>query len=67
MPDDVAVVGFDNVPAAAAAHPALTTVAQPVVETGRAMTRLLLDRLAGEVVSDTHTVLPTELVERASA
>ncbi len=67
VPDDVAVVGFDNVPAAANAQPALTTIAQPVVETGRAMTRLLLDRLAGDVVSDTHTVLPTALVERASA
>ncbi len=67
VPDDVAVVGFDNVPAAATAHPALTTVSQPVVETGRAMTRLLLGRLSGDVVADTHTVLPTELVERASA
>jgi DNA-binding LacI/PurR family transcriptional regulator len=67
VPDDVAVVGFDNVPAAATTDPALTTVSQPVVETGRAMTRLLLDRLAGAVVTETHTVLPTELVKRASA
>jgi len=67
VPDDVAVVGFDNVPSAAEALPPLTTVAQPVVETGRAMTRLLLARLEGGAGEDTHTVLPTELVERASA
>jgi len=67
VPDDVAVVGFDNVPAAADALPPLTTIAQPVVETGREMTRLLLARLQGGAPEDTHTVLPTELVERASA
>jgi len=61
------VIGFDNVPAAADAAPPLTTIAQPVVETGRAMTRLLLARLAGEATDETHTVLPTGLVERASA
>lgn len=67
VPADVAVVGFDNVPAAGAVEPALTTVSQPVVETGREMTRLLLARLAGSAADDTHTVLPTALVERASA
>jgi DNA-binding LacI/PurR family transcriptional regulator len=67
VPGDVAVVGFDNVPSAAEAVPPLTTIAQPVVETGRRMTRLLLARLDEGAGDESHTVLPTELVERASA
>ncbi|HZC71760.1 MAG TPA: LacI family DNA-binding transcriptional regulator [Jatrophihabitans sp.] len=66
IPDDVAVVGFDDVREAQLAAPALTTVRQPVDELGRTMTRVLLGRIAGEVVQQ-RTVLPTELVRRASA
>lgn len=66
VPDDVAVVGFDDVREAASARPALTTVRQPIGELGATMARLLLRRLAGEPVA-TRTVLPVELVRRASA
>ena len=40
--DDVAVIGFDDIPAAADQQPPLTTVRQPIAELGHAMTRLLL-------------------------
>ena len=66
VPDDVAVVGFDDAPAAASARPALTTVRQPTVELGRALARLLLARIStGE--PQAPVVLPTEIVRRDSA
>jgi DNA-binding LacI/PurR family transcriptional regulator len=65
VPDDVAVVGFDDIPSAAQHHPALTTVRQPLAELGGAMARLLLDRIAGKTPRRS-TVLPVELVVRQS-
>jgi DNA-binding LacI/PurR family transcriptional regulator len=57
----VSVIGFDDIPAAAGAG--LTTIRQPVFEKGRIAGLALLDPAA---VPDRHTVLPTELVVRAS-
>jgi DNA-binding LacI/PurR family transcriptional regulator len=66
VPDDVAVVGFDDIPDAATQHPALTTVRQPIAELGTAMTRRLLERILGQA-PPRRTVLPVELVLRATA
>jgi DNA-binding LacI/PurR family transcriptional regulator len=62
--DDVAVVGFDDIPAAADHVPPLTTVRQPIAELGTTMTQHLLDRIHGEPGVDRGTVLPVELVCR---
>jgi DNA-binding LacI/PurR family transcriptional regulator len=61
VPSDLSVVGFDDIPAAALATPALTTVRQPHARKGAEAVRLLLDPDAGPSV-----LLPTELVLRAS-
>jgi DNA-binding LacI/PurR family transcriptional regulator len=78
-PDDVAVIGFDDIPLAVAAEPPLTTVRQQTVLQGRAMARLLLaiarpDSTAADAEDDLpdmrgldHLVLPVELVVRESA
>jgi DNA-binding LacI/PurR family transcriptional regulator len=47
VPEDIAVVGFDNIPLSQMFEPALTTIAQPMFELGAAAAQLLLDRLAG--------------------
>jgi len=47
IPDDVALVGFDNVPLAAYAAPPLTTVAQPTTEQGQKAALMLLERIGG--------------------
>jgi len=65
VPEDLSVVGFDNVPEAANAVPALTTVAQPLHQMGAEAVRLLLGLLAG-VTSEEHLLLPATLVVRAS-
>ncbi|MGX1886841.1 LacI family DNA-binding transcriptional regulator [Streptomyces sp. NPDC055287] len=67
VPDDVAVVGFDDIPMAQHTEPPLTTVRQPMRRMGETAARLLLARLAGDVISDEPVVLPTELVVRRSA
>src|ERR1700676_3346537 len=65
VPEDVSVVGFDDIQSAAFQNPALTTVRQPLREMGRAAAEILLKRInrPGSVVHDRHTVEP-ELVIR---
>ena len=65
VPDDVAVVGFEDSAVARYAQPPLTTVRQPIEEMGRQATRLLLDKVAGEAAG-MHLILDVELVVRAS-
>jgi DNA-binding LacI/PurR family transcriptional regulator len=62
VPEDLSVVGFDDTPAAALAHPALTTVHQPHHDKGVAAAQWLLDP-AGR---PTSVILPVALVVRAS-
>ena len=66
VPEDVAVVGFEDSAVARYAQPPLTTVRQPIEEMGRQATRLLLARAAGEPTG-MHLILDVELVVRASA
>jgi DNA-binding LacI/PurR family transcriptional regulator len=47
VPEDIAVVGFDNIPLSQVFEPALTTIAQPMFELGAAAATMLLERLAG--------------------
>jgi DNA-binding LacI/PurR family transcriptional regulator len=65
VPDDVAVVGFDDVEIAQYTDPPLTTVRQPIVQIGREMARQLLRQASGEDVEDA-LILPTELIIRES-
>lgn len=66
VPEDVAVVGFDDTPAARDVRPALTTVSLPTYEIGASAARLLLRLLAGEATEET-VWLPTRLVVRQSS
>jgi DNA-binding LacI/PurR family transcriptional regulator len=66
VPDDVAVVGFEDSVVARFAQPPLTTVRQPIEEMGRQATRLLLASVAGEPTG-MRLILDVELVVRASA
>lgn len=66
VPDDVALVGFDDLPLALDIMPALTTIRQPIRERGGAATALLLDILEGRIDSPQRIILPTELVIRDS-
>ena len=65
VPEDLSVVGFDNVPESWGCTPPLTTVAQPLHHMGAEALRMLLDLLAG-TPGERHRRLPTELVVRSS-
>ena len=66
LPDDLSVVGFDNVPESALCEPALTTVEQPIQRMGEEAVRLLLALIDDPTSLPAQVVLPTRLVERAS-
>ncbi|MFI6565996.1 LacI family DNA-binding transcriptional regulator [Streptomyces sp. NPDC050534] len=67
VPEDVAVIGFDDFPLAQRTEPRLTTVRQPLEEMGRAMIRLLLEEMEEPSVAWRHVILRTELVVRESS
>jgi DNA-binding LacI/PurR family transcriptional regulator len=66
VPDDVAVVGFDDVVDSAFTDPPLTTVRQPLEEMTSSLTQLLLRRMEGLATDDDFVVCETELIVRAS-
>lgn len=65
VPEDVAVVGFDDLDVARQTEPALTTVRQPIRELGQEMATMLVRLIDGD--SPTPIILPTHLVVRGSA
>jgi DNA-binding LacI/PurR family transcriptional regulator len=67
VPDDVAVVGFDDSPVAISVRPALTTVRQPIVAMGREMARLLVRQIADPGGAPSRVIFPTELIVRGSS
>jgi LacI family transcriptional regulator len=67
VPDDIAVVGFDNIPMARHTEPPLTTVGQPTRAMGETAARMLLGHLGGTPAPDEPVVLRTDLVVRESA
>lgn len=66
VPDDIAIVGFDDIPLAAHFDPPLTTVRQPMAEMGAMACRLLLQLIRGEEILERKVILQTELIVRGS-
>jgi LacI family transcriptional regulator len=62
----IALVGFDDVPMAAALNPGITVVAQDPAALGQAAARRLFDRMAGDTSAPTVQTIPTRLVVRGS-
>lgn len=66
VPDDLSVVGFDDVPEAVRSVPPLTTIAQPIQQMGSEAIGLLVELIAGRGVAAEHVQLHTRLVERGT-
>jgi LacI family transcriptional regulator len=64
IPEDVSLVGYDNIPSSAEMSPPLTTVSVPRIELGRQAVRTILDAEAGHAAHE--TILPSQLVIRNS-
>jgi DNA-binding LacI/PurR family transcriptional regulator len=67
VPDDVAVIGFDDAPVARQVRPRLTTVRQPAEDLGARLVRELRAHTAGRPIGDRGVVLRTKLILRESA
>lgn len=67
LPQDLSVVGFDDLPAAQYCSPTLTTIAQPRYEIGRQSFLLLLEQLQGHTVAKGSRLLDSDLIIRESA
>lgn len=66
IPNDLSVIGFDNLDLSAHLDPPLTTLAQPFLEIGRQVAHVLLSRIHGESAPIRHITLPPELIIRDS-
>jgi len=66
VPDDVSVMGYDNIPLSGYVLPALTTVAQPIVDMGKKAVELLLGHINNPELPADKAVLASELIVRES-
>jgi DNA-binding LacI/PurR family transcriptional regulator len=66
VPEDISVIGFDDLPMAKNSEPSLTTINQPIAQKGETATSLLLDLIEGAVESPAHVTLSARLVVRDS-
>jgi LacI family transcriptional regulator, galactose operon repressor len=68
VPEEMSIIGFDNVEFAQITNPPLTTIDQPKYETGKAAVEILLNMMAKEGVSEPeHRVIGVKLIERQSS
>lgn len=67
VPDDLAVVGFDGLPASETSSPPLTTLRQPIPQIGETLIKILLDQIDTETREPVRKLIPTELVIRESS
>jgi len=66
IPDEIAFVGFDDLPIASYASVPLTTIRQPVVQFGICAIETLIDMIENRITQPSHIIMNTELIIRAS-
>lgn len=66
IPDDLSIIGYDDLPVSSYTIPPLTTVAQPLVEMGETAVELLLQQIENPDLSIEKAVLPTHIVVRGT-
>jgi LacI family transcriptional regulator len=66
VPNDIGIIGFDDLPASTISDPPLTTVRQPIRRVGAQAVEILLDNLTNDKLAARQMIMTTELVIRAS-
>lgn len=66
IPEDLSIIGFDNIDLTQFCDPPLTTIAQPRYEIGREAMLLLLDQMQGQHVGSGSRLMDCELIIRGS-
>ncbi len=67
VPDDISIVGFDDLPIASFASPPLTTIHQPIVELGTIAAELMMDLLERPARGPVQVQVPAKLIVRSSS
>jgi LacI family transcriptional regulator len=65
IPDDIALIGFDNISLCELVEPALSTIGQPIIKLGATAAQIILNKIQGKPVND-QVVFPGELILRQS-
>lgn len=65
IPDDIALIGFDNISLCELVDPSLSTIGQPIAKLGAAAAQIIMDKLQGKTIHD-KVVFPGELILRQS-
>jgi len=66
VPEDISIIGYDDIPEAEFSDPPLTTIRQPMEEIGRAATRLLIQMIDDREAAPKQVLFDTELIVRSS-
>ncbi|MFW6007614.1 MAG: LacI family DNA-binding transcriptional regulator [Halanaerobiales bacterium] len=66
VPDDINVVGFDNISLSSLIEPGLTTIAQPIQKLGKKSTEILIKQMQGEKSENNQIILEGDLIKRGS-
>jgi len=66
IPDDISLIGFDDIPLASLTQPGLTTVAQPAYDLGYKATELLMNRFDNPSLDHQHSTLRSKLIIRGT-
>ena len=66
IPDDISLVGFDDIPQVSITHPKLTTIRQPLEQMGRVAVKLLLEQIENPETPAQRVTLETQLIVRNS-
>jgi LacI family transcriptional regulator len=66
VPDDISIIGFDDIPEASVSYPLLTTIRQPLYEMGKLAADYICRLIDGIEPARLHVTLPTELIVRES-
>jgi LacI family transcriptional regulator len=67
VPEEMSIIGFDDLPTSRYAYPPLTTVHQPIYEKGEQAADMIISQVEGTQDEVRHVKLPAELVIRESA
>ncbi len=67
VPEDVAIIGFDDIEMAEYIRPSLTTIRQPICDLGKCAAEILLETITSKPEKPVHRLLDVELIQRESA
>lgn len=66
VPDDIAIISYDDLPPATQTEPQLTTIHQPIGQSGKMAVQMLKDVIANRLEKPQHIILPNQLIIRSS-